>query len=68
MRYTHFGAYLKSYSEFDAEEDEVLIPPYEMFSIISVDMSENDLHCEVVYKLETAGFYSSLNCQAVRLS
>lgn len=63
---TCFGAYLKSYSEFDSDEDEVLIPPYEMFNIVSVDSSgESDLRCEVVYKLETAGVYSSLNCQAV---
>lgn len=66
--HTCFGAYLKSYSEFDSDEDEVLIPPYEMFNIVSVDTSgENDLHCDVVYKLETAGIYSSLNCQAVDL-
>ncbi|KAM9363641.1 NAD(P)(+)--arginine ADP-ribosyltransferase 2-like [Symphorus nematophorus] len=65
---TCFGAYLKSYSEFDSDEDEILIPPYEMFNIVSVDTSgENDLDCEVVYKLETAGVYSSLNCQAVDL-
>lgn len=65
---TCFGAYLKSYSEFDSDEDEVLIPPYEMFRIVSVDRSrENDLHCEVFYKLDTAGVYSSLNCQAVSL-
>uniref|UniRef100_A0A8C9XR89 NAD(P)(+)--arginine ADP-ribosyltransferase n=2 Tax=Sander lucioperca TaxID=283035 RepID=A0A8C9XR89_SANLU len=64
--HTCFGAYLKSYSEFDSDEDEVLIPPYEMFKIVSVDVSgENDLHCDAFYKLETAGVYSSLNCQAV---
>ncbi|XP_078135158.1 NAD(P)(+)--arginine ADP-ribosyltransferase 2-like [Sander vitreus] len=64
--HTCFGAYLKSYSEFDSDEDEVLVPPYEMFKIVSVDMSgENDLHCDAFYKLETAGVYSSLNCQAV---
>lgn len=63
---TCFGAYLKSYSEFDSDEDEVLIPPHEMFNIVSVDTSgENELQCEVLYKLETAGVYSSLNCQAV---
>ncbi|XP_026160173.1 NAD(P)(+)--arginine ADP-ribosyltransferase 1-like [Mastacembelus armatus] len=66
--HTCFGAYLKFYSEFDSDEDEVLIPPYEMFSIVSVDMSEeNRLHCDVFYKLETAGVYSHLNCQAVDL-
>ncbi|XP_030002343.1 NAD(P)(+)--arginine ADP-ribosyltransferase 2-like [Sphaeramia orbicularis] len=66
--HTCFGAYLKSYTEFDSDEDEVLIPPYEMFSIISVDKSgENDLDCDVFYKLETAGVYSRLNCQAVGL-
>lgn len=65
---TCFGAYLKSYSEFDSDEDEVLIPPYEMFTIVSVDTSGgNDLLCDVVYKLETAGIYSSLNCEAVDL-
>lgn len=65
--HTCFGAYLKSYSEFDSDEDEVLIPPYEMFKIVSVDMSgENNLHCDAFYKLETAGVYSSLNCQAVK--
>ncbi|KAF3852014.1 hypothetical protein F7725_005369 [Dissostichus mawsoni] len=36
---TYFGDYLKSYSEFDSNEDEVLIPPYEMFNIVSVDTS-----------------------------
>lgn len=66
--HTCYGAYLKSYSELDSDEDEVLIPPYEMFNIASVDTSgENDLHCDVVYKLETAGIYSSLNCQVVDL-
>lgn len=65
---TCFGAYLKSYTEFDSDEDEVLIPPYEMFTIESVDTSgENDLNCDVVYKLETAGIYSNLNCQTVDL-
>lgn len=67
--YTCFGAYLKSYSEFDSDEDEVLIPPYEMFTIVSVDTSgENDLQCDVVFKLETGGIYSSLNCQAADLN
>ncbi|XP_071361020.1 NAD(P)(+)--arginine ADP-ribosyltransferase 2-like [Trachinotus anak] len=66
--HTCFGAYLKSYSEFDADEDEVLIPPYEMFNIVSVDTSgRNELHCDVFYKLETAGVYSGLNCQALDL-
>ncbi|XP_034544795.1 ecto-ADP-ribosyltransferase 4-like [Notolabrus celidotus] len=65
---TCFGAYLKSYSEFDSDEDEVLIPPYEMFHVVSVDTSgQNDLNCDVLFKLETAGVYSSLNCQAVDL-
>lgn len=65
---TCFGAYLKSYTEFDSDEDEVLIPPYEMFTIVAVDTSgENDLNCDVVYKLETAGIYSNLNCQALDL-
>ncbi|XP_029949236.1 NAD(P)(+)--arginine ADP-ribosyltransferase 1-like [Salarias fasciatus] len=65
---TCFGAYLKSYTEFDSDEDEVLIPPYEMFTIVSIDTSgQNHLQCEVFYQLETAGIYSSTNCQAVDL-
>lgn len=65
--HTCFGAYLKSYSEFDSDEDEVLIPPYEMFKIVSADMSgANHLHCDVLYTLETAGIYSNLNCQVVQ--
>lgn len=64
--HTCLGAYLKSYSEFNSDEDEVLIPPYEMFNIVYADTSgQNPLHCDVFYKLETAGIYSGLNCQAV---
>lgn len=63
--HTCYGAYLKSYSELEADEEEVLIPPYEMFNIVSADMSGGN-HCDVLYKLETAGIYSHLNCQVVQ--
>ncbi|XP_013878929.1 ecto-ADP-ribosyltransferase 5-like [Austrofundulus limnaeus] len=63
--HTCYGAYLKSYSELDSDEEEVLIPPYEMFNIVSADTSGVN-HCDVLYKLETAGIYSHLNCQVVQ--
>ncbi|KAF7223804.1 NAD(P)(+)--arginine ADP-ribosyltransferase 2 [Nothobranchius furzeri] len=58
---TCFGAYLKSYSDFDSDEDEVLIPPFEMFKIVSVDTSgTNHLNCDVLYQLEPAGGLSTV--------
>uniref|UniRef100_UPI003AB0DC62 ecto-ADP-ribosyltransferase 5-like n=1 Tax=Centroberyx gerrardi TaxID=166262 RepID=UPI003AB0DC62 len=67
---TCLGAYLRNYSVFSDQEQEVLIPPYEVFNIAKItkdpkDAFEKGLNdCEVLYSLENKGFKSNLNCQA----
>ncbi|XP_074486768.1 ecto-ADP-ribosyltransferase 5-like isoform X3 [Sebastes fasciatus] len=61
------GAYLKHYPNLEIREQEVLIPPYEMFKITEKikDKSVEGLEdCEVVYILESAGVQSNVNCHA----
>ncbi|XP_074486769.1 erythroblast NAD(P)(+)--arginine ADP-ribosyltransferase-like isoform X4 [Sebastes fasciatus] len=61
------GAYLKHYPRLRDVEQEVLIPPYEMFNITEKikDKSVEGLEdCEVVYILESAGVQSNVNCRA----
>lgn len=60
------GAFLKHYSYLSREEDEVLIPPYEMFKIMKNTFVEGLGDCEKVYVLESAGTQSNLNCHAVK--
>ncbi|XP_029294727.1 ecto-ADP-ribosyltransferase 4-like [Cottoperca gobio] len=61
------GAFLKHYPDIGNKEEEVLIPPYEMFNITkktkgpSVDGLGD---CKDVYILESAGVHSNVNCQA----
>lgn len=59
------GGFLKHYSDFGATQQEVLIPPYEMFKITD-KMTGQDVDslpgCEVLYKLQSAGVHSNLNC------
>ncbi|KAF7642042.1 hypothetical protein LDENG_00265730 [Lucifuga dentata] len=59
------GAFLKRYSHND-QEQEVLIPPHEMFKITEIlKESESGVHhCKVVYFMESAGLHSNLNCKA----
>ncbi|XP_029501245.1 NAD(P)(+)--arginine ADP-ribosyltransferase 2-like [Oncorhynchus nerka] len=61
---TCFGADLKSYPEMGNYEKEVLIPPYEVFKVTAVLKKENDenLWCNVVYKLKSIKTLSNLNC------
>ncbi|XP_038837738.1 erythroblast NAD(P)(+)--arginine ADP-ribosyltransferase-like [Salvelinus namaycush] len=59
------GAYLKSYPEMEEKEKEVLIPPFEMFKITKKEKSQNVLNCKSLFKLESVGFQSNLNCKAV---
>uniref|UniRef100_A0A4W5K0R6 NAD(P)(+)--arginine ADP-ribosyltransferase n=1 Tax=Hucho hucho TaxID=62062 RepID=A0A4W5K0R6_9TELE len=59
------GAYLKSYPVLGEQEKEVLIPPFEMFKITKKEKSQNVLSCESLYKLESVGLQSNLNCKAV---
>ncbi|XP_041789989.1 NAD(P)(+)--arginine ADP-ribosyltransferase 2-like [Chelmon rostratus] len=60
------GASLKSYSMYD-DEEEVLIPPYEMFKITEIINGKVNIQglndCKVVYVLESAGVRSNLNCK-----
>ncbi|XP_026219019.1 erythroblast NAD(P)(+)--arginine ADP-ribosyltransferase-like [Anabas testudineus] len=59
------GADLKRYSEVKGEE-EVLIPPYEVFKITEKKKGgevKELVGCKVVYRLESAGVLSNLNCK-----
>ncbi|XP_063740218.1 T-cell ecto-ADP-ribosyltransferase 1-like [Eleginops maclovinus] len=64
---TCLGAFLKSYSFFNEQEAEVLIPPYETFIITNI-LNEKQVKmkgledCDVVFVLESLGVESNLNC------
>ncbi|KAF7656365.1 hypothetical protein LDENG_00042520 [Lucifuga dentata] len=60
---TCYGASLKRYSYFE-EEEEVLIPPYELFKIKKVKSIPGLDNCKVIYVLKSAGVLSDLNCKA----
>lgn len=60
------GAFLKHYSYLSRKEDEVLIPPYEMFKVMKKPFVEGLGDCENVYVLESEGIKSNLNCHAVK--
>ncbi|KAM9363645.1 erythroblast NAD(P)(+)--arginine ADP-ribosyltransferase-like [Symphorus nematophorus] len=62
---TCHGAYLKNYPNLKNAEEEVLIPPYEKFSIKKARNKFNTglADCEVVYILQSEGFESNLNCK-----
>ncbi|KAI4903749.1 hypothetical protein NFI96_023327, partial [Prochilodus magdalenae] len=60
---TCYGAKLKDYSAVPYEQ-EVLIPPYEVFRITAIKQRDekNKLWCKVVYELKSAGKRSDLQC------
>ncbi|XP_027872342.1 erythroblast NAD(P)(+)--arginine ADP-ribosyltransferase-like [Xiphophorus couchianus] len=61
---TCHGAYLKKYPKLGDREQEVLIPPYETFKIISKDKPMKQLSdCNTVYILNSTGVQSNLDCQ-----
>ncbi|XP_040912189.1 ecto-ADP-ribosyltransferase 4-like [Toxotes jaculatrix] len=62
------GAFLKHYSSLGPEEEEVLIPPYEMFRITMGPPVKGLGDCDVVHILQSAGVQSNLNCKAADLS
>ncbi len=57
------GAELTNYSRYP-DEQEMLIPPYEIFKVIDVKnkTDQQDLWCDTVFKLESIGIISNLNC------
>ncbi|KAG5285815.1 hypothetical protein AALO_G00007760 [Alosa alosa] len=60
--YTCHGAALGNYSHLQHEK-EVLIPPYEKFKVVSVEVSDKeDRWCDVVYTLTSTGTLSNLDC------
>ncbi|XP_066536142.1 NAD(P)(+)--arginine ADP-ribosyltransferase 2-like [Hoplias malabaricus] len=63
---TCFGAAVDKYSAFPSEQ-EVLIPPYEVFLITAIKEKneQNNLWCNVVYELESVNTYSNLCCAKV---
>ncbi|XP_052409132.1 GPI-linked NAD(P)(+)--arginine ADP-ribosyltransferase 1-like [Carassius gibelio] len=61
------GADITNYSMIP-EEEEVLIPPYEMFEVTAIKRKTNKpkLWCETVYVLKSIGTKSDLNCALVK--
>ncbi|CAB1326999.1 unnamed protein product [Coregonus sp. 'balchen'] len=59
------GADLKSYPVMGDKEQEVLIPPFEMFKITKKEKGQKVLNCETLYYLDSVGLQSNLNCKAV---
>ncbi|XP_017276486.1 T-cell ecto-ADP-ribosyltransferase 1-like [Kryptolebias marmoratus] len=66
---TCLGADLKHYSTFDEAENEILIPPYETFTIkkkiLKSEKPDGLGDCQLVYVLEHAGSKSNLNCKLI---
>lgn len=62
---TCLGADLKQYSKQGKAESEILIPPYETFTIKN-KLPKGLTDCEMVYVLENKGHHSNLNCKLVQ--
>ncbi|XP_073332537.1 NAD(P)(+)--arginine ADP-ribosyltransferase 1-like [Pagrus major] len=58
------GADITKYSVLKGAENEVLIPPYEVFKVTEIKRrsEQKDLPCEVVYKVKSTGVKSNTNC------
>ncbi|XP_031414402.1 NAD(P)(+)--arginine ADP-ribosyltransferase 2-like [Clupea harengus] len=62
--WTCHGAKVSKYSQYP-DENEVLIPPYEKFTIkkiIKNPKNQTAIKCETVYQLKSSGIKSSLRC------
>ncbi|KAI3372950.1 hypothetical protein L3Q82_023390 [Scortum barcoo] len=64
---TCYGAEIANFSKYPNEE-EVLIPPYEVFHVTDIqNKTENEhLPCDVVYTLKSTRTLSKLNCALVK--
>ncbi|XP_041837915.1 ecto-ADP-ribosyltransferase 5-like isoform X2 [Melanotaenia boesemani] len=63
--YTCFGADISLYSKVGESERELLIPPYEIFKVTSMEKrsAQKQLPCDVVYKLKsTEKTLSNVDC------
>ncbi|XP_048124501.1 GPI-linked NAD(P)(+)--arginine ADP-ribosyltransferase 1-like [Alosa alosa] len=63
---TCHGANITEYSA-NPDQEEVLIPPYETFNVSQVSEKRNNpgLWCNTVYKLQSTGIKTNLNCFGV---
>ncbi|XP_065108608.1 NAD(P)(+)--arginine ADP-ribosyltransferase 2-like [Paramisgurnus dabryanus] len=60
---TCYGANVTKYSDYPGET-EVLIPPYEKFRVIKIKKrGQKGAWCNTVFKLESSGTQSNLNCK-----
>ncbi|XP_047673275.1 T-cell ecto-ADP-ribosyltransferase 2-like isoform X3 [Tachysurus fulvidraco] len=62
---TCFGANISEFS-VKPEEDEVLVPPFEMFNITKITDKQNHMNCEVLYTLKSAKTFSNMNCELLK--
>ncbi|XP_060750534.1 ecto-ADP-ribosyltransferase 5-like [Tachysurus vachellii] len=60
---TCYGSNIAKISKITNEE-EVLVPPFEKFTITNI--TENQMNCEVIYTLKSAGTFSNMNCKLVK--
>ncbi|XP_062859466.1 T-cell ecto-ADP-ribosyltransferase 2-like [Trichomycterus rosablanca] len=63
--HTCFGANIANFSILPGEQ-EVLIPPYEVFNITNVTEKQED--CDVLYTLQSTRRFSNMNCTLVSTS
>ncbi|XP_076158709.1 NAD(P)(+)--arginine ADP-ribosyltransferase 2-like [Alosa pseudoharengus] len=62
---TCYGALVAKYTQYPDNENEVLIPPYEVFKIekvITDPKKQKDMKCKTVYQLKSTGMKSNLRC------
>lgn len=59
---TCYGVSVRNYSTRPYQE-EVLIPPYEVFRVTDVSYSPSDFMCNTVYTVKSIAIRSNLNCE-----
>lgn len=63
------GGDLKDYPVLGIKEEEVLIPPYEVFKITEIrnDFNKHIVDCDVIYILKHSRNLSNFNCKALKV-